>query len=84
MANLFKVRTNVRNWTQPADSTLLHLAQKENFALFILKGRSTHMLQGVVPQAMIIDIIRAQDKATQYIKETQRLRIEERKKGQKK
>lgn len=79
MSKLNKIKKTDRVQNPPADATLMHHAQRENFAIFILKGRNNmHFFWNILPQDKIDAMAKAQNEAIEYIKETQA----DRKKGQ--
>jgi hypothetical protein len=64
-----------KKWTPPPRGSEkaenLARAQRENFALYLLMGRSTHFFKGVVPAYFIKEIEKAQLDAIKYIKAVQ-------------
>jgi hypothetical protein len=64
---------------QPDDPTLMHLAQRENFAIYLLKGRDTRVLNGIVPYNMHKELEYMQRRIIAYIKATQQQRMGKRK-----
>jgi hypothetical protein len=67
-----------KKWTAPPRGSEkaenLARAQRENFALYLLMGRSTHFFKGVVPSSYIQALNHLQKSMIYHIKHQQKLR----------
>lgn len=68
-----------RKWTEPADIRLMRAAQKENFAIFMLRGilavAGSPALRAHIPIKLRNEIELAAMQSIQCIKDTQRIRM---------
>jgi len=66
---------NRKTRKQPEDDRLMRQAQKENFAIYLLLGRSTYFFNDVLPPKYIQALNQLQKDCIQYIKNEQKERI---------
>lgn len=79
MLNRNAFDTPVRSYTAPADDKLMKLSQKENFAIFLLRGilsvTSCSALRSQIPINLRNEIEIAAMQSIQCIKDVQRIRM---------